>query len=315
LDGLPFPDFGLLDTGGHRVGGPIGRQIVPLQTSRGCPFDCTFCSVTCMFGRRYRYRSTENVIAELRRYDPRRHFPFFYDDNFASHPRRTKELLRRMIELGFRFNWMTQVRSDVARDGELLDLMAAAGCTYLFIGFESVVPEALAEMHKNQTLPEIERAIREIRRRGIHVHGMFVFGFDADTPETARATVDFAVAHKIDTVQFLALTPIPGTTLYDTLDRENRILDRDWGTFDGLHVKHRPRRFSPWQLQEALVVAHRRFYTLGRVLERLLSGRFRATYLSLFARLEIRRWLRRERLYLEGFAGACYDRRTRRAES
>jgi len=300
LNSLPVPDFRLLDTGGHKMGGPFGREIVPVQTSRGCPFDCTFCSVTCMFGRRYRYRSTDSVITELERYDRRRHFPFFYDDNFASNPRRAKQLLRRMIERGFRFSWMTQVRADVARDGELLDLMAEAGCTYLFIGFESVDPRALLEMRKGQSVAEMQRAIEEIRRRGIHVHGMFVLGFDSDTPETVRATVEFAVARRIDTVQFLALTPIPGTELFRKLEGEGRILDREWGGFDGLHVKHRPRGFTPEELQGALIEAHRRFYTLGRVLQRLLSRRLRAVYLSLFARWEIRRWLRRERPHLEG---------------
>jgi len=302
LDSLPFPDFRLLDTGGRRLGGPFGRQIIPLQTSRGCPFDCTFCSVTCMFGRRYRYRSTESVIAELERFDGGRHFPFFYDDNFASNPRRAKELLRRMIDLGMRFRWMTQVRSDVARDGELLDLMAAAGCTYLFLGFESVNPQALAEMRKGQSLAEIERAVREIRRRGIHVHGMFVFGFDADTPATVRATAEFAVRRRVDTVQFLALTPIPGTELFESLEREQRILDREWGDYDGLHVKHHPKHLSVPELQTALVDAHRRFYTLGRVLERLLSGRFRAVYLCLFARIAVRRWLQPQRDLLRGLA-------------
>ncbi|MBN1835646.1 MAG: radical SAM protein, partial [Spirochaetales bacterium] len=227
-----------------------------------------------------------------------RHFLFFYDDNFASNPRRAKELLRRMIARGFGFSWMTQVRADVARDEELLDLMAEAGCTYLFIGFESADPQALREMRKGQSLSEIEQAIAEIRRRRIHVHGMFVLGFDADTPETVRATVDFAAARCIDTVQFLALTPIPGTELFRKLEGEGRILDREWGTYDGLHVKHRPRGFSPAELQAALVEAHRRFYTPGRVLQRLFSGRVRAFYLALFARWEIRRWLRTERPYL-----------------
>jgi radical SAM superfamily enzyme YgiQ (UPF0313 family) len=304
LDSLPFPDFSLLDTGGRRLGGRFGRAMVPIQTSRGCPFDCVFCSVTCMFGRRYRYRSTENVLAELSRYNARRHYLFFYDDNFASNPGRTKELLNRMIERGLGFNWMTQVRSDVARDPELLELMRKAGCQVLFIGFESVHPAALKEMHKSQTPQEIATAIREIRKRGIHIHGMFVLGFDADTPETTRSTVDFALRKRIDTCQFMILTPLPGTSLFESMKRENRLVNYDWETFDGHHVNFLPRRFLLCELQRMQIQAHARFFRLDRVLLRLFEGRFRAWRMGQYARVFGRRWLRWERSYLQKIRGS-----------
>jgi radical SAM superfamily enzyme YgiQ (UPF0313 family) len=298
LDSLPFCDFDLLDTGGRKLGPPYGRAMVPLQTSRGCPYNCTFCSVTCMFGRRYRYRSTENVIAELKRYNPRKHYLFFYDDNFSSNVERAKKLLRRMIELKLGFSWVTQVRSDVAKDGELLDLMKQAGCTVLFIGFESVDPKALKEMKKAQSREEVERAILEIRRRGIYIHGMFVFGFDADTPETMRRTVDFAIDKKIDTSQFMILTPLPGTELFASLARENRIIDYQWDTFDGHHVTFQPTSFSLWELQKAQIMAHARFCAPRRVLERCLRGRFKAFVAGMYANKVMHRWLRWERVYL-----------------
>ncbi len=298
LDSLPFPDFSLLTMSG-RFGGP-GRETLPVQTSRGCPFDCTFCSVTGMFGRRYRHRSTASVMAELSRYDPREKIVFFYDDNFAANPHKTEDLLRAMAALRPRFQWSTQVRTDVAQHPGLLDLMAKAGCTTLFIGFESVDPRALREMKKNQTVDDMRHAIREIRARGIHVHGMFVFGFDADTPATTRATVDFALAEKIDSAQFLLLTPLPGSGLYNGMAAAGRLLDTSWETYDAHHVKFIPRGFSPFGLQWAQIEAHRRFYGPLRVVARLLRGRVAGFVIGLYASALNRRWKRRERGYLRG---------------
>ncbi len=300
LDSLPFPDFSLLDMGGKRkigIQGP-GKPTIPMQTSRGCPFDCTFCSVTGMFGRRYRHRSTQNIIAELSQYDPSQEIIFFYDDNFAANPRKTKELLREMIRLKLGFAWSTQVRSDVAKDPELLDLMAQAGCTSLYIGFESVDPQALQEMKKNQTVDDIRFAIREVRRRGIHLHGMFVFGFDSDTPSSARATVSFALAEKIDTTQFMILTPLPGSGFYERMRAENRIIDTAWDTYDAHHVKFIPRNFTPWELQWAQIEAHTRFYSTPRVLARLLRGSIGGFLVGIYAHFLNRRWQRQERDYL-----------------
>jgi radical SAM superfamily enzyme YgiQ (UPF0313 family) len=301
LDTLPFPDFSLLTMGrGVRLGGVgAGRATLPVQTSRGCPFDCTFCSVTGMFGRHYRHRSTASIIAELSRYSPKEYTIFFYDDNFTASPRKAKELLREMIRLRLGFRWSTQVRSDVARDPELLDLMAKAGCATLFIGFESVDPKALKEMKKSQTAEEIRHAIREIRARRIHVHGMFVFGFDSDTPATTRATVDFALAEKIDSAQFLILTPLPGSSFYTEMSEQGRLLDTAWDTYDAHHVKFAPRGFTPYELQKSQIEAHRRFYAPLPVIARLLRGRVAGFVIGVYASKLNRQWQRMEKGYLE----------------
>ncbi len=300
LDSLPYPDLGLLDMGRMRKIGVqgIGRPTVPIQTSRGCPFDCTFCSVTGMFGRGYRHRSTANIIAELTRYDPKKDILFFYDDNFAANPRKTKELLREMIRLRLGFTWSTQVRSDIARDREMLDLMAEAGCNTLYIGFESVDPAALKEMKKNQTVAEIRHAIREIRKRRIHIHGMFVFGFDSDTPATARTTVSFALTEKIDSAQFMILTPLPGSGFYTKIIAEGRLIDSAWDTYDAHHVKFLPRGFTPWELQRAQITAHARFYSPWHVVARLLRGSTAGFFVGVYAGALNRRWQRLERDYL-----------------
>jgi anaerobic magnesium-protoporphyrin IX monomethyl ester cyclase len=276
-----------------------------VQTSRGCPFNCTFCSVTGMFGRRYRHRSTSSIVAELARYDPKRCILFFYDDNFAANPRRTKELLQEMIRLQLGFEWSTQVRVDIARDPELLDLMAQAGCNLLFVGFESVDPEALREMKKNQTVEEIHHAIREIHKRKIRVHGMFVLGFDSDTIATMNAMLRFALVEKIATVQFLILTPFPGSSFYTRMLVEGRLLDAGWDTFDGQHVNFIPRRLTPWELQRAQIVAHARFYSLWNAMVRLLRGSLIVFIICLHAGALNRRWQRQERDYLRRLRLGC----------
>lgn len=298
LDSLPFPEYGLLDMGGRSMGAfLLGGSIVPIQTSRGCPYDCSFCSVTGMFGKRYRFRSTANVIAELERYKPNQHI-FFYDDNFAANSRRTRELLNAMIARNFRFHWSTQVRADIAGDPELLDLMVRAGCGTVFIGFESVDPEALAEMKKGQSVEEMRHAVHELRRRGIHVHGMFVFGFDADSPGTVKATVDFAIREHIDSAQFLLLTPLPGSELFRRLSTEGRLNERDWDDYDAHHVTFHPRGFTAWKLQLAQIRAHARFYSWAHVVSRLLHGKLAGFLVGVYAHRLNRRWQWKERRYL-----------------
>ncbi len=295
LDSFPFPDLTLL-----RPDAPGRRRLlsIPVLTSRGCPFDCSFCSVTGMFGRKYRFRSTENVIEELRLYDDRRNSIFFYDDNFAADPKRTRDLCEAMVREKFKFRWTTQVRADVARDPELVRLMKRSGCHTLYIGFESVNPSSLAGMKKSQTVDEITRAVEVLRRHRIHIHGMFVLGFDQDTWQTIRETVRFAKKARLTSTQFLILTPLPGSELYERIAAENRIRFHDWTLYDAHHAVFQPARLSLFDLQKAQIFAHRKFYSLKASVRKLLAGDWLALAIAHYARNLNRMWKRRNRLFL-----------------
>jgi radical SAM superfamily enzyme YgiQ (UPF0313 family) len=265
LDELPDPDFGLLQ---GRFHSNWGFTLVPMQTSRGCPHDCSFCSVTKMFGRSVRWRSVERVLEELVRIPPRSHV-FFYDDNFSASRRRLGELVDGMLARRLRLDWSAQVRVDLARDEGLVRRMRMAGCRIVYVGLESVNPETLASYRKGQTVEEIVNGIDVFHRAGIAIHGMFALGADTDTLETVRATADFAVRQRLETVQFLALTPLPGTPVYEDLLHAGRIFVRDWRFYGGYHVTFLPAQMSPWELQTGIAAANERFYSTGQILREL----------------------------------------------
>ncbi len=261
LSDLPWPDLSLIDQ--YRKIYPV-----PILTSRGCPHDCEFCSVVSMFGRRYRRVQPEQVVEEVKRLRPKE--VFFYDDNFIITKKSAKKLLAQMIRQDARPRFSAQIRVDsVCKSGkvdhELLHLLKEAGCYLVYLGLESVNPETLAAFNKEQDVDDIRGGLAALRSYGINTHGMFVFGADTDTPESLRATTDFAIQNHISSVQFLALTPLPGTRTYEQLDREDRIISKNWSLYDGLHVVHRPARMTPWELQTSVLEAHLRFYGAHRM--------------------------------------------------
>lgn len=295
LDSLPYPDFSLLKRDRTKKG---GRSTVPVLTSRGCPFDCSFCSVTGMFGRKYRFRSTENILAELRQYDSRKNVIFFYDDNFTANRKRTKELLEGMIREEFKFKWTTQVRADVAKDVELVKLMKRAGCHTLYIGFETVNPDSLEEMKKKQTVEEITQAVKVLRKNRIHIHGMFVLGFDQDDWKTVKKTVRFAKRARLNSTQFLILTPAPGSEFYEKIASENRIQFRDWTLYDGHHAVFRPARLSIFDLQKAQIFCHKKFYSMKQTVRKLFKGKWIDLAIAHYARKLNRTWQKRNKTFL-----------------
>jgi anaerobic magnesium-protoporphyrin IX monomethyl ester cyclase len=296
LDRIPFPDFSLLKGQLRKV---ARLRIIPIQTSRGCPFNCSFCSVTGMFGKQIRYRSTENIIEELRQYNQRGNFVFFYDDNFTADRNRAKILLNTMVNEQFKFQWSTQVRVDVAKDLEMVRLMKKAGCHTLFIGFESVNPASLKAMKKNQSVEDIEQTVRVLRKYRIHVHGMFVFGFDEDDPQTVKETVKFAKKSRLTSSQFLILTPLPGSELYHRMEAEGRIQFRDWSLYDAHHVVFRPFKFSFRSLQWAQIVSHQQFYSRIEMVRKLICGKWFDLGLARMARELNRTWKRRNRTFMK----------------
>ena len=186
LDSLPEPDFSLVHNWNP-------SNTYPVSTSRGCPYDCRFCSIIRMFGRRCRFKSVDASLTELRyATSVSRATKFIVDDNFTADKMRTKEILRGMLAEGIKTRWSAQVRTDVAADTKLLRLMADSGCHTLHIGFESINPTTLEAYNKKQNREDIVSCIRAVRDHGIHIHGMFVLGADSDDIRTIERTADFA---------------------------------------------------------------------------------------------------------------------------
>jgi radical SAM superfamily enzyme YgiQ (UPF0313 family) len=293
LDSLPEPDFSLV----HKWN-PLNTY--PVSTSRGCPFDCKFCSVIQMFGRRYRFKSVEATLKEMQYVaSVSKATKFIVDDNFTADKRRTKEILRGMIAGGIKTRWSAQVRTDVARDPELLRLMADSGCHTLYIGFESINAGTLEAYNKKQGLEDIISCIRTVKDHGIHIHGMFVMGADTDDVETIRGTADFATGHGIDTVQFLILTPLPGTPLFHDMMESRRMLHTDWSKYDVQHVVFKPRLMSPATLQIETFRAMARFYSWRYILRRLAGLDFHYAAIGIFGKTAVHKTLKASSAYLQ----------------
>lgn len=285
LDTLPFPDFSLL-------AGNIGA-IKPMITSRGCPYDCSFCAVTELFGRKYRFRAPEKVLEELVSMNIKKgDTVFFYDDNFVANVANTKRLLRLMIENNLTPPWTAQVRVDCSKDDELLDLMSRSGCVFVYLGLESINPDTLKSFKKKLTLEQIEQGIARFRKHGIRVHGMFVLGADSDEVSTIRETAKFALKNKIDTVQFMILTPIPGTRFFREMESQDRLMTRDWSLYDGHHVVFRPGLMTPYQLQKETMKAMAKFYSVWQLIGLVLRLDFLTFVYRSYGNHLVNRWQR-----------------------
>ena len=284
LDDLPFPDLSLVR------GGSV-RYCTPVSTSRGCPHNCTFCSVTPMFGRKYRFRSTDSVIEELSRFK-HKHI-FFYDDSFASNKERTKDLLNKMIQHGITPPWSTQVRADdVAADEDLVQLMAQANCRRLFIGFESVNEDMLKKYDKKQTLEDITRCIDLLHKYKIKIHGMFISDGYSDIYNELG----------LDSLQISVLIPLVGSKLYRTIEEAGTFLSdkvpRDWALFDGAHVVHWPDNLSPYDMQKQTMQSYSSFYSRMNIAKLMLRGEFRDGVIRVIGYRIVHKWERQNKDFM-----------------
>jgi radical SAM superfamily enzyme YgiQ (UPF0313 family) len=255
------------------AGKPYG-PVELVQYGRGCRFACDFCSITAFYNEGTRRRAPESVAEELSRLN-RRRVVFFVDDNLFADRASLLELLRVLKPLGVR--WACQISIDVARDNSLLDLMAEAGCMVALIGFESLSTSNLRQMGKgwNRVSGDYGSVVRRFHDRGIAVYGTFVFGYDDDTVDTVKASLEFAIEACLDIANFNPLTPTPGSLLYERLRGEGRLISPEWWLDPGYRYGDPifvPRGMSPEAFSEACFAAKRAFYSWSSMARRLFRG-------------------------------------------
>lgn len=269
----------------YRAPGPVDTAAIPVarrsifdgkgylltntvQTTRGCPYDCEFCSVTAFFGRKYRKRPVEAVLDELALMRKRGAYAFFVDDNIVVDRTYSLRLFRGMKGLGLK--WLSHASLDLAEDPELLKAMGESGCIGLFVGFESLDEEALRAMGKktNKVATYVASA-KAFRDHGIGILGSFVLGLDGDGPEVFEKILRFCEDARIEAGIFPILTPYPGTKIRERLLGEGRILSSNWRDYDMEHVNFRPKGMTVEELQDGYDRLTRQFYSFGSMWKRL----------------------------------------------
>jgi radical SAM superfamily enzyme YgiQ (UPF0313 family) len=241
-----------------------------IQTTRGCPFDCEFCSVTAFYGRKYRKRPIEQVLAELEQLRKVNSFVFFVDDNIVADRTYSLPLFAGMQGMGLK--WLSHAPIDFAEDQELLKAAGESGCIGMFVGFESLNQDSLVAMGKvtNKSASYQDYA-RKFRDNGIGILGSFVMGCDGDTPAVFEQTLRFCEDARLEAAIFPILTPYPGTKVRARLEAEGRIISNNWQDYDMEHVTFQPKGMTVRQLQDGYDQACRSFYSWGSIYRRIFK--------------------------------------------
>lgn len=297
-----------------RLGAGWGTfNLVPIETGRGCPYGCEFCTVTGFFGDSIRFRTNESVVDELLRLKARakrekgQMAVFFIDDNLAINIKRTKSLLRDIIAAEAQVNWVAQISANLLRDEELVDLIAESGGKWVFIGMESIDPTNLADVNKGFNKPgEYAAVLDRLAQRNVYAITSFIFGMDNDTPGVAERTLQQIRSWPPGLPVFGQLTPFPSTPLYARLEKAGRLTrPRHWMDFAPFQMAHTPLKmtipeaqvevdhgwsssYSPERNAQALQsISHRHLgYRVGHLIARLC---FRGIY---FPQMGKRAWMK-----------------------
>ena len=240
--------------------------MVPIMTSRGCPYHCDFCCVTDLFGKEIRHIPVANVVRDIT--ESGRKIFMFLDDNIIGQRSYAKELFAALKPL--KISWVGQSSiSLLVKDDELLEMAVESGCKGLFIGLESVKEVQMSSLRKSfGSLQGLENGLKKMHKAGIFAHASMIFGFDEDTEEVFDDTVKFLVRNKVHTVAFNVLTPYPGTKTFRKMKEEGRLLTDDWKYYDHSTVVFQPKNMSPYELMVGKIRARKKFYSPWSILRR-----------------------------------------------
>ncbi len=271
-------------------------SLIPLQTTRGCPYDCDFCCVSEIYGKKITHIPVEHVVRDIE-VSGARNF-IILDDNVISSPKYARELFEALIPLNIR--WVGQSSISFARDDELMKLAKKSGCKGLFIGLESVVETNNQKFKKLKSLEDTKESMKKILKMGIFIQASVIFGFDEDTHETFGQTVKFLRKNRLTLASINALTPYPGTRLYEELKESGRLLHERWEYYDHHTVVFQPTNMTPLELQIGKIKAKKDFSSIPSIIERI-TGNLRTPGIYLIANLGYRKHARAESKMLQQF--------------
>jgi radical SAM superfamily enzyme YgiQ (UPF0313 family) len=296
-----------------------GYALGAIQTTRGCPLNCNFCSVSAFNGTHYRQRPIADVIREFQMIREKR--VLVVDDNLigisADHIARAKDLFRAMIQADLRKEWIAQATINFADDEEMLALAAKAGCRGVFIGFETLSPEGLRELGKKFNLlkgRDFAASVRRIQRHKIQIVGSFIMGLDVDTPGIGTRIAEVAAEYGVDNVNVLFLTPLPGTRLWDKMKAEGRItlntFPHDWQYYTLTFPMARYTNLTLDQSIDEMLTCGEKFYSLSHVLSRIARNlvRWRKPFVTAVANFSYRSNLALDRKAYANFRREHGDR-------
>jgi len=247
---------------------PLGQKYPPISifTTRGCPFDCTFCSVSKYFGRTFRTKPIAKVLEEIDSVKARNFV--FVDDNLTTNHEYSRELFKALIPKKIR--WYSQISTTILKSPDLIDLAGKSGCDLLLIGIETFSKESLRSIKKTFNRPEAYTELfARLRNAGIIPFPTFILGLDGEPLEQFEFIFDFLMKNKIGTAIFSILTPFPGTDLYREMKDAGRIISNDWTQYDLAHLVFQPRGYSADEFYETYWEYYRSYYTFGRLVKRL----------------------------------------------
>ena len=252
-----------------------------LYFSRGCKFNCDFCSIKAMYKKGVRHKTVDDIIEEIKQIKEK--FIVFIDDNLFVNEELAFDLFQKMKPL--KKLWTCQISIDVAKNNKLLKAMKECGCVFVLIGFESVQKDTLKRMNKvaNLSYEDYEIAIKNLYKYGIMIHATFVLGYDSDTKESIKNTFDFAQKYHFTKASFNMLAPAPQTPLYKRLKEENRLLMDNWWINNNYHYGdpvYQPKNISPTELKSLCIDMQREYYKPKNILIRCLKNMKYSSFLG-----------------------------------